>query len=178
MNYCSDCGNPVIQEIPEGDEKLRFVCPQCHTIHYENPKIIGGTVPEHQGKILLCRRAIEPALGKWTLPAGFMENGETVTESAIRETEEEAGARLVNISPYMVVNLPTINQVYFMFRGQLADPNFKAGLESLEVKLFTPDEIPWSELAFTSMHKVLKQYCADLEQGLFPFQIIDINRPL
>lgn len=174
MNYCSNCGGKVSHQVPEGDDRLRCVCGNCHSVFYHNPKMVAGAIPIWEGKILLCRRAIEPALGKWTLPAGYLENGETLIECAIRETEEEAGARIVGLEPYIVVNLPHINQIYFMFRADLAAAKYSAGSESLEVKLVLPADIPWSDLAFASIREVLKVYCHDLNSKEFPFQMIDI----
>jgi ADP-ribose pyrophosphatase YjhB (NUDIX family) len=174
MNYCPECAGKVISKIPEGDERPRSVCSTCRTIFYTNPKMVIGAIPEWGGTILLCRRAIEPARGKWTLPAGYLENGETISECAIRETAEEACAVIADLRPYVLVNLPHINQVYFIFRSQLVENKFQPGIESLEVKLFFPAEIPWTELAFGSIKEVLKLYCKDLRIKKFPFQIIDI----
>jgi ADP-ribose pyrophosphatase YjhB (NUDIX family) len=174
MNYCPECAGKVTLKITEGDERPRFVCGLCQTIFYTNPKMVIGAIPEWDGSILLCRRAIEPARGKWTLPAGYLENGETISECAIRETAEEACAVIADLRPYVLVNLPHINQVYFIFRSQLVENKFQPGIESLEVKLFFPAEIPWTELAFGSIKEVLKLYCEDLRINKFPFQIIDI----
>lgn len=174
MNYCSECGNKVTLTIPDGDDLPRFVCVACQTVHYDNPKMVVGAIAELDGKILLCERAIEPAKGKWTLPAGYLENGETIAECAIRETEEEAGADITDLQPYAIINLPFIKQVYFIFRAQLVDDDFQPGPESLAVKLISPEEIPWAELAFSSMHKVLEVYCDDLQTREFPFRNLDI----
>lgn len=176
MNYCPDCGNPVELKIPQGDTKPRFVCRTCMAIHYQNPKMVVGSIPEHNGKILLCRRAIEPCIGKWTLPAGFLENGETIAEGTRRETDEEAGAALTELTPYVFVNIAFINQIYFIYRAQLANTNYHPGPESLEVKLFSPDEIPWDEIAFHAIRAVLRTYCTDFIRGEFPFQILDIEK--
>lgn len=135
MKYCSDCGNPIDLRIPAGDTFPRHVCPKCNTIHYQNPKMVVGCIPEWEGKILLCRRAIEPRHGFWTLPAGFMENAETLVEAASRETLEEANARVKVGELYAIYNLPHINQVHILFRAQLLDLDFKPGIESLEVQL-------------------------------------------
>jgi ADP-ribose pyrophosphatase YjhB (NUDIX family) len=140
--------------------------------------MVVGSIPESNGKILLCRRAIEPRLGKWTLPAGYLENGETVSKCARRESFEEALARLENLRPYALLNLPFINQVYFMFRAHLANHDYGAGSESLEVTLYRPDDIPWTELAFPVIHEVLKLYCGDLMTGEFPFRMVDITQQL
>ena len=174
MNYCSNCGDKVEFEIPEGDDRPRHVCHACGTIHYQNPKIVAGTIPELGGKILLCRRAIDPCLGKWTLPAGFLENGETVADGALRETREEAGAWVEIIAPYAMYNICHISQVYFMFRARLKDQNYKAGLESSAVALFSEAEIPWDEIAFRVIEATLREYFKDRRQGTFPFRIEDI----
>ena len=160
MNFCSHCGNPVEQRIPLGDNRLRFVCPQCQTIHYQNPRIIAGCLPVWGQQVLLCRRAIEPRRGFWTLPAGFMENGETLEQAAIRETLEEACARVQGLQLYTLFDLPHINQVYMLFRAELADLDFAAGEESLEVRLFDEQQIPWSELAFPTIGRTLECFFA------------------
>ena len=178
MNFCSNCGEPLILRVPSGDDRPRFVCDGCETIHYSNPKMVVGSIPEANGKILLCRRAIEPRLGKWTLPAGYLENGETVLDCAKRESFEEALARVENLRPYALLNLPHINQVYFIFRAHLANHDYGAGSESLEVKLYRPDDIPWSELAFPVIHEVLKLYYGDLSTGKFPFRMVDMAQQL
>ncbi len=178
MNYCSNCGEQLVFRIPQGDDRPRSVCTACASVHYSNPKMVVGSIPETNGKILLCRRAIEPRLGKWTLPAGYLENGETVSDCAKREAFEEAVARVEDLRPYALLNLPFINQVYFMFRSQLANHDYQPGSESLEVKLYRPDDIPWSELAFPVIHEVLKLYCGDLVTGNFPFRMVDIDQQL
>ncbi|WP_434770889.1 NUDIX hydrolase [Pseudomonas entomophila] len=161
MNFCSACGQPVIQRIPEGDTRLRYVCEHCHTIHYQNPNIVAGVLPTHEGRVLLCRRAIEPRHGYWTLPAGFMENGETLEQAARRETVEEACARVGEMTLYQLFDLPHINQVHVFFRAELADIDFAIGVESLEVRLFDEHEIPWSHLAFRTVTRTLQCYYRD-----------------
>ena len=174
MNYCSNCGEPVVFRVPQGDDRPRFVCNACETIHYRNPKMLVGCIPELNGKILLCRRAIEPRFGKWTLPAGYLENGETVSDCAKREAFEEAWARVEDLKAYALLSLPFINQVYFIFRAHLANNDYQAGSESLEVKLYGTDDIPWTQLAFLVIREVLKLYCGDLVMGKFPFHMVDI----
>jgi len=174
MNYCSHCGKPVVLRIPEGDSLPRHVCDACQTIHYQNPKIVVGCIPEWEDKILLCRRAIEPRYGFWTLPAGFMENCETTAQGALRETLEEANARVEIGKLYTLFNLPHISQVYMMFRGNLLDLDFKPGVESLEVALFSEQEIPWDELAFTTIRDTLKHYFSDRRSGSYGFHFGDI----
>jgi ADP-ribose pyrophosphatase YjhB (NUDIX family) len=174
MNFCSACGAPVTLRIPDGDTLPRFVCERCATIHYENPKVVVGCIPEWEDRILLCRRAIEPRHGYWTLPAGFLENGETAAAGASRETLEEAEAR-VEIGPlYTFYNLPHINQIYLMFRGRLLDLNFGPGSESLEVRLFREDEIPWKDLAFRTVAETLRHFFADRASGRYQFHLGDI----
>ena len=167
MKYCSHCGESVALKVPEGDTLPRYVCAQCGAIHYQNPKIVAGCIPEWEDKILLCRRAIEPRHGLWTLPAGFMENGETTSEAAIRETLEEANARVELKHFYSLFNLPHINQVYILFRAQLQDLEYGPGSESLEVKLFHLHEIPWEQLAFTVIKETLKLYVDDAAKRQF-----------
>ncbi|GGE56550.1 NUDIX hydrolase [Halopseudomonas oceani] len=174
MKFCSECGQGVTARVPDGDTHSRFVCDHCQTIHYQNPRIVAGCLAVHGQQVLLCRRAIEPRRGYWTLPAGFMENGETTEEAALRETWEEARARLQQQELYMLFNLPHINQVYMFFRGDLADLDFSAGEESLEVRLFHEHEIPWDELAFPTIGKTLKQYFIDRQVQTFPIRIRDI----
>jgi ADP-ribose pyrophosphatase YjhB (NUDIX family) len=176
VNFCSHCGNKLCQEIPPGDDRQRGVCHQCGSIHYQNPKLVVGCIPEWSGRILLCRRAIEPCVGKWTLPAGYLENGETVTEGAIREVREEAGARVTELMPYALYSLSFISQIYLLFRASLLDQNWEAGSESLEVRLFDETEIPWDRIAFTVIRKTLKQYFQDRPDGKFPFRIGDIEK--
>lgn len=178
MNFCSHCGAAVTLKIPEGDTLPRYICGTCGLIHYQNPKIVVGTIPERSGQILLCRRAIEPRYGLWTLPAGFMENHETTLEGAARETLEEAHAH-VEIGPlYSIFNLPHISQVYMIYRAGLRDLEFRAGTESLEVKLFAEHEIPWGDLAFTVVHDILKLYFQDVHRGQFGFHVGEIRRAL
>jgi ADP-ribose pyrophosphatase YjhB (NUDIX family) len=176
MKQCSNCGGDLTFITPPKDNRPRFFCPGCGTVHYENPKMVVGSIPEHDGRILLCRRAIEPRLGTWTLPAGYLENGETVNACAEREAYEEACARLVELRPYLLFNLCHINQMYLMFRARLADLKFAAGGESLDVRLFSEAEIPWSELSFTAITETLRHYFQDRTSGRFPFGIFDISK--
>ena len=178
MKFCSNCGNSVIEKIPAGDNRPRFVCDDCDTIHYQNPRIIAGCLPIYDDKVLLCKRAIEPRYGLWTLPAGFMENGETSEEAAIRETWEEALARVNVHGIYTLFNLPHINQVYMIFRADLLDLDFGAGEESLEVELFEESTIPWTELAFPVMKKTLEFFFLDRQKGSYDVRMHDITRPL
>ena len=168
MNFCSHCGAPLRIETPSGDNRPRHVCPACGAIHYQNPKMVVGCIPEWEDRILLCRRAIEPKYGLWTLPAGFMENGETTAEGAARETLEEAGARVDILGLYSMISLPDINQVYLMFRAKLLHLDFIHGEESLEARLFAEHEIPWEQMAFRTIQHALERYFADRKTGTFP----------
>jgi ADP-ribose pyrophosphatase YjhB (NUDIX family) len=175
MTFCSHCGQRVQITVPPGDDRPRFVCEGCGTIHYQNPKVVVGCIPEHEGKVLLCRRAIEPRYGFWTLPAGYLENGETVEACAERETFEEAGAHVSELTPYLMFNICHINQIYLMFRARLADLDFAAGQESLDVRLFSEGEIPWEQIAFRVIAASLMTYFRDCRRGSFPFGIDDIG---
>lgn len=174
MNFCSHCGAPVRFAIPEGDDRPRYLCDACGSIHYQNPRIVAGTLPIRDGQVLLCRRAIAPRHGYWTLPAGFMENAETTLEAAARETLEEARAEVRIHDLYTLINLPHINQVYMIFRADLVG-DFAAGPESLEVAMFGEDEIPWDELAFPTIERTLRHYFSDRRHGVFPLHISDIG---
>ncbi|MEW6247115.1 MAG: NUDIX hydrolase [Nitrospirota bacterium] len=178
MKYCSQCGAPVIRKVPPGDNLPRFVCEACQAIHYQNPKIVAGCIPEWNGSILLCRRAIEPRSGLWTFPAGFMEIGESTEQAALRETLEEAHADVEIASLYAVFSLPHISQVYVVFRGRMKNPEFKAGAESLEVQLFPPETIPWDLLAFPVIRETLARYVRDLEQGCFTLHVGSVLPPM
>lgn len=180
MKYCPECGGLVTRLIPPGDDRLRDVCAQCQRIHYQNPKLVVGTLPEWQGRVLLCRRAIAPRADYWTLPAGYLENGETSVEGAKRETREEAGAQLADLEPFGLFDLPHVNQIYLMFRARLTSPTFAPGAESLAVALFTEAEIPWDRLAFTVVAETLQCYFADRTRGRFCLHTgrIAAGRPL
>jgi len=176
MKFCSQCGEKIILMVPEDDNRERYVCTRCDTIHYQNPKIVAGCIPEWGDRVLLCRRAIEPRHGLWTLPAGFMELGETTLEAAVRETMEEANASVEVQDLYMVINLPHVDQVYMMFRSRLKDKNFSPGPESHEVELFERERIPWNELAFPTIRETLRFYYKDREKGEFQQRSGDIIR--
>jgi len=167
MNFCSHCGQSVRLRIPQGDSLARHVCAACGTIHYQNPKIVAGCIAVHGGRVLLCRRAIAPRSGLWTIPAGFMENGETVAEAAARETREEALAAVTVGGLYALYNLPHRNQVYMIFTGALPTPHCAAGSETLEAALVEEEEIPWDELAFRVVTKSLQRFFADRRRGRF-----------
>ena len=167
MKFCSACGREVVFEVPAGDNRQRYCCNGCGTIHYQNPRLVVGTVTVWEDKVLLCKRAIEPRYGYWTLPAGFMENGETTGEGAARETLEEAGAH-VDIGPlFSLLNVAHVEQVHLFYLAQMRTPHFEAGVESLEVGLFTEAQIPWSELAFPTVKQTLQWFFEDLHTGGF-----------
>lgn len=176
MKYCSVCGFEVRIVVPPDDNRERHVCEQCDTIHYLNPKIVTGCIPEWGDRILLCKRAIEPRSGLWTLPAGFMELDETTHEAAMRETWEEANARVELQDLFMVINLPYVNQVYMMFRSRLLDKDFSPGPESLEVDLYTQEDIPWDTLAFPTIRETLRCYFEDREKGEYRLHTGDITK--
>ncbi|AMO68255.1 NUDIX hydrolase [gamma proteobacterium BDW918] len=170
MNFCSNCGAKLIQQIPADDNRLRHVCPECDVIHYVNPKVVVGCLPIAGDQVLLCRRAIAPRIGSWTIPAGFMENGETMLDGALRETLEEAAAKVKDEVLYRLFDIPHINQVYVFYRGNL-DGDFGVGPESLESKLFSEADIPWSELAFPIVTDVLTEYFEDRKTGQYPIRV-------
>ncbi len=178
MKFCSVCGHEVIARIPPGDNRERFVCYHCGTIHYQNPRNVVGTVPVWGDQILLCRRAIEPRYGFWTLPAGFMEMGETTAEAAARETLEEAGARVEVQNLFTLLNVPHVHQVHLFYLARLTDPGFEAGEESLEVKLFDEADIPWDEIAFPTVSQTLRFFFADRAAGDYGVHTGDIFRSL
>ena len=177
MKFCSGCGsNSIRWVVPMGDNRPRHVCGDCSEIYYQYPKIVVGCIPEWEHKILLCKRAIEPRYGYWTLPAGFMENEETTLEAAARETWEEAKAKVEIVGLYTVLNIAHTNQVYMMFRSRLLDPSFGPGEESLECALYTEEEIPWRELAFPTITHTLRLYFADRRNKNFGVHMGDIVR--
>ena len=177
MKFCSQCGSDRLElRTPDGDTLPRTVCAQCGTIHYQNPKVVVGCLPEWEDRVLLCRRAIEPRYGLWTLPAGFLENGESVPAGAVRETLEEANARVAIGELYTLISLPQINQVYMMFRAQLADLDFGPGQESLEVALFAEADIPWETLAFRTITRTLRNYFLDRKLGRFAVRVSALER--
>lgn len=176
MKFCSLCANPVNYVIPAGDNRPRHICESCGTVHYQNPKIVAGCIPEWQDEILLCKRAIQPRLGYWTLPAGFMENGETTEEAAIRETLEETGAQANILQLYTLYSIPHISQVYMIYRAQLLDKNFSPTPESEQVELFSQQNIPWEQIAFPVIELTLKQYYQDQRNGNFQLKTGTIDK--
>ena len=176
MKYCAECGSATENKIPEGDNRPRDCCTVCDLIHYTNPKIICGTIPVRGESVLLCKRAIEPRYGKWTLPGGFMENGETVSQGAFRETLEETNTEVEMEELYAIFNVPQINQVYMLYLAKVVADDYSSTSESLDVKFFTENEIPWDDLAFPFVPKVLKNFFSDLEKGDFPLSTHTIER--
>ena len=177
IRFCNSCGSPVTYRVPEGDSLERAVCDRCGHIQYENPKIVVGCLPTSGDRILICKRAIEPRFGLWTLPAGFMENHETTQQGAAREALEEANARVEIGELYTMYSIPHISQVYMMYRARLLDEDVSPGIESLEVKLVTEDEIPWDQLAFTMVRLTLQAYLEDRKRGTFTPRFGEINPP-
>ena len=176
MKFCSSCGSAVELKIPENDNRPRFICGSCEEVHYQNPNVVTGCIPEWQDKILICKRAIEPRKNLWTLPAGFMENGETIQQGAARESLEEANAIMQDMRLFSVYSIPHISQVYMFYLARLSKPVFAAGDESLEVKLFSEDEIPWDDIAFKTVKATLRHYFEDRKAGSFPVHTVDIER--
>lgn len=177
INFCNNCGSAVVHRIPEGDSLPRAVCESCGTIQYQNPKIVVGCLPIFGDRILMCKRAIEPKFGLWTLPAGFMEENESTSEGAAREALEEANARVEIQDLYTVYSIPHISQVYMMFLAKLVDPDVSPGIESLEVKLVTEEEIPWDQLAFQMVRRTLNHFLEDRRTGIFVPRFGDIHPP-
>jgi ADP-ribose pyrophosphatase YjhB (NUDIX family) len=174
LTHCSNCGTPLIRSVPPGDGRERAVCPACGAIHYENPKMVVGCIPVWEDKLLLCKRAIEPRYGYWTLPAGFMENGETTAEGAARETMEEAGATVHNLRPFALLDVAHVHQVHMFYLADLAAPVYAAGEESLEVGLYAEHEIPWEDLAFRTVIETLRAFFADRKAGHYGFHAVPV----
>jgi ADP-ribose pyrophosphatase YjhB (NUDIX family) len=170
MNFCSQCGQPVVRKVPAGDDRPRYVCPICNAVHYQNPKLVVGCIPVWNDRILMCRRNIEPRKGYWTLPAGFLENGETAADGARRETIEETGADVTDLAPYLMVDIVHIHQIYLMFRARLLTPDIHPTQESSEVKLVKTADIPWDDIAFKVVEKTLSAYLGDRPSGSFAFR--------
>ena len=175
VNFCSNCGASVQKRIPQGDDRPRHICDECGMVFYKNPKLVVGCIVEWENKILMCRRAIAPQIGKWTLPAGFLESSESVAEGALRETWEEAKADAEIIEPFALYNLTFVDQIYFIFRTRLKNLDFGAGPESLDVTLMSEEEIPWDEIAFDVIKKIMRHYFSDRAKGEFQFHMGDIQ---
>ena len=179
LKHCRSCGTAVVYRLPDdGDTKLRAVCPACNTVHYENPLNVVGTVPTwgvDGAQVLLCKRNIEPRWGKWTLPAGFMEMGETTAEGAARETVEEAGAQFEMLPLFALMNVVKVGQVHLFYRAKLLSVDFDPGSETIEAKLFAEADIPWDELAFQTVRETLKLYFENRRNGKFDFHVMDLD---
>ena len=176
IKHCRNCGTAVVYRLPDdGDTRQRAVCGACNTIHYENPLNVVGTVPVLGNRVLLCKRNIEPRWGKWTLPAGFMEMHETTSQGAERETIEEAGAQFSMGALFSVLNVARVGQVHFFYLARLLNDHFDPGHETIEARLFAENEIPWEELAFTTVKETLQCYFADQSRGSFAMHAIDID---
>jgi ADP-ribose pyrophosphatase YjhB (NUDIX family) len=177
MKFCSSCGALITHKIPDGDNRLRYVCESCGEIHYQNPKVIAGILPTYKSKVLLCKRSIQPRVGYWTLPAGFLENGESSLEGAIRECSEEANTQVRDPSIYAIFDIPQINQIYIFYRAEMPEAIFSPSTESSDVALFSEEDIPWSELAFPMVEALLDHYFEDRKSGIFEVIREDIRRP-
>ena len=176
IKHCRNCGTPVVYRVPDdGDTKERAICTACQTIHYENPLNVVGTVPHLGDRILLCKRNIEPRKGKWTLPAGFMELGETTLQGAARETDEEAGAQFEMEALFSVLSVPRVGQVHLFYRARLLNEHFNPGHETMEAQLFTEAQIPWDEIAFRTVRETLQRYFSDRRLGHFQVHTVDID---
>ena len=175
IKHCKQCGTVVVYRLPDdGDTKERAVCASCNTVHYENPLNVVGTVPHWGDKVLLCKRNIEPRWGKWTLPAGFMELGETTAAGAARETDEEAGAQFEMQELLTLINVPRVGQVHLFYRARLLSDSFNPGSETIEARLFAEDEIPWDEIAFRTVKETLERYFSDRRAGHYTIHQVDI----
>jgi ADP-ribose pyrophosphatase YjhB (NUDIX family) len=179
VRFCSACGHPIARRVPPGDSRERDCCDACGAIHYVNPRMIVGTIPVIDERVLLCLRAIEPRYGSWTLPAGFLEMGETAAQGAQRETDEEAGAQIELGPIFSMIDVPTVDQVHVFYRARLLNEHFAPGEESLQVRLFREDEIPWDEIAFRTVSTTLQLYFADRARGHFEMHTHELlPRPL
>ena len=175
IKHCRNCGTAVVHRVPDdGDTRERAVCPQCATIHYENPLNVVGTVPHFGEQVLLCKRNIEPRKGKWTLPAGFMELNETISEGAARETVEEAGAVFELEGLFSVLNVARVGQVHLFYTARLLSAHFNPGHETMEARLFREADIPWDEIAFRTVKETREHYFADRRNGALTLHVIDI----
>ena len=176
VKHCKNCGTAVVQRLPDdGDTKLRAVCPACHTVHYENPLNVVGTIPVLGERVLLCKRNIEPRKGFWTLPAGFMELRETLAEGAARETDEEAGADIQLQALFSVLDVPRVGQVHFFFLADMQSEQLNPGHETMEARLFSEADIPWDDLAFKTVKETLRRFFADRAKGEFGFHTLTIH---
>jgi ADP-ribose pyrophosphatase YjhB (NUDIX family) len=176
MNYCSNCGSPVVLKVPDGDFLPRHVCGHCGTIHYQNPKVVVGSVPVYEGRILICKRGIEPRIGYWTIPAGFMENDETLEAGAAREAVEEARIQVEIGSLLLLANVTSARQVHVFFRSRMLTPDFGVTHESTEVRLVDERDIPWNDLAFPSTEYALRRFVEDRAAGVDRHHVAEMHR--
>jgi ADP-ribose pyrophosphatase YjhB (NUDIX family) len=175
IRHCKFCGTAVVYRLPDdGDQRQRAVCPACHTVHYENPLNVVGTLPYLDARVLLCKRNIEPRKGFWTLPAGFMELNETTAQGAARETDEEAGAKIEMGPLFSLISVPRVGQVHLFYLAKLNSEQFFPGHETMEAKMFTEAEVPWDDIAFRTVRITLERYFADRKQGTFGVHTVDI----
>lgn len=165
--FCSQCGSPVDRRVPDGDNRERDICDHCGAIHYQNPRVVVGTVPVWENRILLCRRAIEPRYDTWTLPAGFMELGETTAQGAARETLEESGARVELGDLFTVIDVPQVDQVHVYYLARALGPELDPGPESLDARYYDESEIPWDDLSFRTVVTTLRHFLEDRRRGVF-----------
>ena len=175
IQHCRVCGAATQYRVPADDNRERAVCTACGEIHYENPLNVVGTLPVWGEQVLLCRRNIEPRHGMWTLPAGFMELGESTADGALRETIEEAGANVEMQELFSVLNVVRVGQVHFFYRARMLDPSLNPGPESIEARLFREDEIPWDLLAFRTVRQTLELFFEDRRRGQFSVHAQDIT---
>jgi ADP-ribose pyrophosphatase YjhB (NUDIX family) len=174
IRHCRACGSPTAYVVPHDDSRPRAVCQGCHTVHYENPLNVVGTLPVWDTQVLLCRRNIAPQFGLWTLPAGFMELGETTAQGALRETDEEAGVQVELEALYTLLNVPRVGQVHLFYRARMLNTRINPGPETIEARLFEESEIPWDRLAFRTVRETLIRYFADRRTGQFGPHCIDV----
>jgi len=177
QKFCSSCGTPLTRRIPPEDNRVRDVCDQCGAVHYQNPRNVVGVVPVRGDRVLLCKRAIEPRYGKWTLPAGFMELGETTAQGAARETQEEAGAQIELGKLYTIIDVPQAEQVHFFYLAKVTSEDLYPGPESIDAAFFKLEDIPWSELSFRTVSTTLRHYVEDAKTGNFPIHYYEIPEP-
>ena len=167
QRFCPACGSGGLsRQCPPGDTHERLICAGCGYIHYENPKVIAGCIIERDGKYLLCQRGIPPRPGTWTLPAGFMENGETTDQAALREVWEETGVRADIVSPYSIFSVPKISEVYVIFRASVIEETGEHGPETLQVKFFAPEDIPWECIYYPAIRQILERYIEERQAGV------------
>ena len=174
IKHCRVCGTAVAYVVPPDDNRERATCPSCHEIHYENPINVVGTVPVWDEQVLLCRRNIEPRYGLWTLPAGFMELGESTADGALRETDEEAGAHVELQGLFTVLDVVRAGQVHLFYRARMLDTHLAPGPETIEARLFREHEVPWDELAFRTVRVTLEHFFADRRDGAFGVHVAQV----